>query len=88
MEATAGKIAGWKIASTYIQSANGDMTLYSSGTNRLVTANSYFKILSTGAMEATAGKIGGWIIGTNNIQSLNNNIIKMCIRDRLSTISI
>lgn len=75
MEATAGKIAGWKIASTYIQSANGDMTLYSSGTNRLVTANNYFKILSTGAMEATAGKIGGWIIGTNNIQSLNNNII-------------
>lgn len=37
--------------------------------NGLVTANSYFKILTNGSMEATSGKIGGWTIASTYLKA-------------------
>lgn len=37
--------------------------------NGLVTANSYFQILTNGSMKATSGTIGGWTIGSTYLKA-------------------
>lgn len=39
--------------------------------NGLVTANSYFQILTNGSMKATSGTIGGWTIGSTYLKAGN-----------------
>lgn len=39
--------------------------------NGLVTANSYFKILTNGSMKATSGTIGGWTIASTYLKAGN-----------------
>lgn len=50
--------------------------------NGLVTANSYFQILTNGSMKATSGTIGGWTIASTylkagNITLKNTGVIKI-----------
>lgn len=39
--------------------------------NGVVTANSYFKILTNGSMQCTSGKIGGWTIASSYLKGGN-----------------
>lgn len=53
--------------------------------NGVVTANSYFKILTTGAMECTSGKIAGWLIGSLTLKSANSSIILDAANNKITT---
>lgn len=63
------------------------ITIYASkiSLNGVVTANSYFKILTDGSMQATSGKIGGWTIKSTSITSADGSLILDAKNNKIST---
>lgn len=53
--------------------------------NGVVTANSYFKILTTGAMECISGHIGGWSIGSTTLKSAKDTITLDAANSKITT---
>lgn len=51
----------------------------------VVTANSYFKILTDGSMQATSGKIGGWTIKSTSITSADGSLILDAKNNKICT---